>query len=146
MSDRREQILNRIFSILSSIRGVNTVVRNVDEIPEQARPCLVLIDGDEARSDTSRGLGMQPVIIHMAPIIAIGFSAKPEDVGGGANGLRAKILPALLGDAELGSLATPNGRIQYNGANGKLSQGSLMACDMQLLFSLSYPLDPADLP
>jgi len=82
----------------------------------------------------------------MAPIIAIGVSAKPEDVGADANGLRAKILPALLGDAQLGSLASPNGRIQYNGANGKLSQGSLMACDLQLLFSISYPLIPAELP
>jgi hypothetical protein len=146
MSDRREQILARIFTILSGIRGVNLVVRNVDEIPEQARPCLVLIDGDETRSLTSRGLGMQPVIVDMVPVIAIGVSAKSEDIGGDANSLRAKILPALLGDAQLDTLATPNGRLQYNGANGKLSQGRLMACDIQLLFSLSYPLDPADLP
>ena len=49
----------RIFGTTSSISNVTTVTRNMDEMPEAGRPCLVLIDGDETRSDTSRGVGMQ---------------------------------------------------------------------------------------
>lgn len=145
MPDKRELILDRIFDILSGIRGVTTIVRNVDEMPEASRPCLVLIDGDEARSDTSRGIGMQPVVMVMSPVIAIGVSSTPSQVGTDANALRVKILPAILGDAQLTALMGKNGRISYDRADGKLSHGSLMACDLQLVFSIYYPLDPSDL-
>jgi hypothetical protein len=146
MTDRREEILGRIFDVLSTIRGVNIVVRNVDEMNEAQRPCLVLIDGDEIISPTSTGRNGQPMVMEMTPIIAVGVSQKPETLGGQANGFRVAILAALLGDLQLQSMATTNGRIQYTGANGKLSHGSLMASDLQLNFTISYALIPSELP
>ena len=120
------------------------MARNVDEMPESSRPCLILIDGDERRSDTSRAIGLQPLVIMMNPVIAIGVSASPHSVGPDVNELRAKILPAVLGDSQLTSLLTANGRIQYDGANGKLSHGSFMADDLELLFTLHYVFKPND--
>jgi hypothetical protein len=147
LSDRREEILFRIEQILASIADANTVIRNVDEIPESSRPCLILIDGDEAISPTSTGRNGQPLIMEMTPVIAIGVSDRPETLGAQANGFRAAILAALLGDTQLQTIiGAPNGRIQYTGAKGKLSHGSLMASDLQLDFTISYKLDPAELP
>jgi hypothetical protein len=146
LSDRREEILYRIEQILNDIPGILTLFRNVDEIPESSRPCLVLIDGDEAISPTATGRNGQPMVMEMNPIIAIGVSDRPSTLGAQANGFRASILAALLGDAELLALATSNGRIHYTGANGKLSHGSLMASDLQLNFTIAYKLDPAELP
>lgn len=141
MSDKREDILARIFAIIEGISGITTVARNVDEMPEGSRPCIILIDGDEIRSDTSRGHGAQSVVMVMTPQIAIGVSSTPEDIGSSINAIRAKLLPAILGDSQLTGILGANGKITYDGLAGKLSQGSLMASDMQLNFSIEYPLD-----
>jgi hypothetical protein len=146
MTDRREDILDRIYAVLLGVRGINDWARNIDEMQELQRPCLILIDGDEVISPTSTGRNGQPMVMEMTPIIAIGVSDKPETLGAQANGFRAAILAGLLADAQLQGLATTNGRIQYTGANGKLSHGSLMASDLQLNFTISYKLDPSELP
>lgn len=138
--DRREQVLSRIFTILEDIKDFTTVVRNVDEMPERSRPCAVLIDGDERRSDTSQGNWESAYIVIMTPIIAIGVSSSPEQIGGDANALRTKVLAGILPDATLKSIVGKNGRIIYEGLTGKLSHGSLMACDAQLEFQIHYPL------
>lgn len=140
-ADKREDILARLFTILSGIRNITTVARNIDEMPEGSRPCIVLIDGDEVRSDTSRGKAMQTVVMVMTPRIAIGISSSPDNLGPDINAIRAKVLPAILGDATLTTILGTNGRITYDGLAGRLSQGSLMASDMELNFSIEYPLD-----
>ena len=109
-----------------------------------ALPDLILIDGDENVSATARGINGQPLVMEMVPIIAIGVSNKPQNLGADVNGFRAAVLAALLHDAELNMLATTNGKLRYTGANGKLSHGSLMASDLQFNFTISYKLDPAE--
>lgn len=140
MSDVREQILSRIFSILEGIKDFNAVIRNVDEFPEKGRPVASLIDGDEIKSDTSRAVWDQPYVMDMRPMIAIGVSSTPDGIGPDVNALRAKVLKTILTDSQLKGIIGRNGRIVYDGLSGKLSQGSLMACDMQLNFAISYPL------
>ncbi|HET7376496.1 MAG TPA: hypothetical protein VFK30_07300 [Anaerolineae bacterium] len=140
-ADKREDILARLFTVLSGIRNITTVARNIDEMPEGSRPCIVLIDGDEIRSDTSRGKALQTVVMVMTPRIAIGISSSPDNLGPDINAIRAKVLPAVLGDATLTTILGTNGKITYDGLAGKLSQGSLMASDMELNFSIEYPLD-----
>lgn len=140
-ADKREDILARLFTILGGIRNITTVARNIDEMPEGSRPCIVLIDGDEIRSDSSRGKAMQTVVMVMTPRIAIGISNSPGNLGPDINAIRAKVLPAVLGDATLTTILGANGKITYDGLAGKLSQGSLMASDMELNFSIEYPLD-----
>lgn len=147
MSDAREAILARIYKILQGIKDFKTVARNLDELPESARPCAVLIDGDEVRSDTSEGRGRQVVVMNMTPVISIGVSSSPDEIGADVNALRAKVLPAILGDATLLQLIgkESRGRILYDGVNGRLSHGSLMASDIQLNFSIFYLLNPETL-
>lgn len=147
MSDRREAILVRIYKILQGIKEFKTVARNLDELPESSRPCAVLIDGDEVRSDTSEGRGRQVVVMNMTPVISIGVSSSPDAIGAEANAIRAKVLPAILGDTTLLGLLSKEsrGRILYEGVSGRLSHGSLMASDIQLNFSIFYLLNPDDL-
>lgn len=145
MSDRREQILARILTILEGIRDFTTVARNLDEMPEGGRPCAVLIDGDETRSDTSEGIGTQPLIMNMMPSLSIGVSSTPEKLGQALSPLRTKVRLAILNDAQLQTLIGRKGRIRYEGLAGKLSHGSLMGADEQLNFSIFYTLNPADL-
>lgn len=143
MSDKREEILARLLEILEGIKDFTTVARNLDEMPETGRPCAILMDGDETRSDTSEGIGMQVLIMDMMPVISIGVSSSPENVGTEANALRCKVVPAILRDAELETLIGRKGRIRFEGVSGKLSHGSLMASDLQLNFSICYTLNPA---
>lgn len=140
-ADKREDILARLFTIISGIRNITTVARNLDEMPEGSRPCIVLIDGNEVRADDSRGKGRQTVIMVMTPIIAVGVSSTVADLGADANAIRAKLLPAILTDTTLATILGTNGKITYDGLAGKLSQGSLMASDMELNFTIEYPLD-----
>lgn len=146
MSDKREEILSRIYTLLKTIQNV-TVARDLDEMPEESRPCIVLLSGNETRSDSSEGRGLQVLMMAMAPMIAIGVSSTPDGVGPAANAIRAKILPAILGDAQLVTLMgkEAKGRIFYNGCGDKLSHGNLMASDLQLNFEIYYTLNPADL-
>lgn len=146
MSDKREEILSRIYTILKTIQNV-TVRRDLDEIPEDLRPCIVLLSGNETRSDTAEGRGMQILMMAMTPSICIGVSSSPDGVGPAANAIRAKVLSAILGDATLVTLMgkEAKGRILYNGCDDKLSHGSLMASDLQLNFEIYYCLNPADL-
>lgn len=138
--DRREAVLSRIIAILANVDDLTTVLRNVDEIPERSRPCAILIDGDERRSETSQGNWESAYIVIMSPIIAIGVSSTPEQVGPDCNALRAKVLSAILNDSQLRTIVGRNGRIVYEGMIGKLSQGSLMAGDIQLELQIHYPL------
>src|SRR5512143_4294324 len=140
-ADKREDILARLFTIISTIRNITTVARNLDEMPEGSRPCIVLIDGNEVRADDSRGKGRQTVIMVMTPTIAVGVSSTVADLGADANAIRAKLLPAILTDTTLATILGTNGKITYDGLAGKLSQGSLMASDMELNFTIEYPLD-----
>ncbi|HET7376547.1 MAG TPA: hypothetical protein VFK30_07555, partial [Anaerolineae bacterium] len=104
--------------------------------------CIVLIDGDEGLADGFRNKGgSAPIIMMMSPRIAIGVSTSVDDLGPSVNAIRAALVPAIMKDASLATILSPNGKITYDGLAGKLSQGSLMASDMELNFSIEYPLD-----
>ncbi len=145
MTDRRELILQRLLKIMEGIPGIRTIKRNVDMMPEDVRPCLILIDGDEQRADGALGYGMRPVVMTMSPMISLGVSAVSEDVGAEINAFRAKLIPAILGDSTLVNELTSNGKVAYDGLLGRLSSGNLMASDMQLNFAITYPLHPASM-
>ena len=145
MPDLREPILDRIETLLANVRGAR-IFRNSDEINEQMRPCIVLIDGNESASPTSRGRNNQPLVVEMTPNIAIGVSASPDNLGPQVNDLRSQVIGVLANDATLGGLLSENGAIVYAGSNGKLEMGSLPGCDLQMMFTLKYPLKPLELP
>jgi hypothetical protein len=45
LMDKREQILQRLVEIAAAVPGVNTAVRNQDELSERKRPAIAVFDG-----------------------------------------------------------------------------------------------------
>ena len=61
MSDRREQILVRLLGIAQGLPGIAAAFRNKDEISDRQRPCVVILDADEAADDADpSGLARRP--------------------------------------------------------------------------------------
>ena len=59
--------------------------------------------------------GRAPNIVEMTPEVLILLGATPERVGTALNELRAKLVKAVLTDAQLAALAGTNGRVRYVG-------------------------------
>ena len=51
MTDRREAILVRLLDIARTIPGIVAAFRNTDEISDRQRPCILILDADEAADD-----------------------------------------------------------------------------------------------
>lgn len=149
-SDIREAVLTRLADLLAGISDFTFTARNLDELPETKRPCAILIDGDENRSTETLGINGQPLMMQMAPIVAIGASQLDgSDLGQAVSSLRAQVIKAVLFDSVLAGIIKPNGggrgRILYDGLTNKLSHGSILAADAELRFVINYPLKPSDL-
>ena len=103
MTDKREQILVRLLGIAQALPGIAAAFRNKDEISDRQRPCIVILDADEAADDADpSGLARRPNAprrVGMTPEIYLMLGAKPEDVGTAINGFRAAFIKAVLMDS-----------------------------------------------
>jgi hypothetical protein len=146
--DKREAILQRLVEIAAAVPGVVTVVRNQDEFSEHARPAIAVFDGDEAaeeRFDQPAHPGRAPNLIEMTPEVVILLGGLPERVGTALNELRARLVKAVLLDAQLAALAGTNGRVRYVGCSTHLGQGRSMEGSMGVQFAFAYVLRPEQL-
>ena len=128
--------------------GVATAVRNQDEISERARPAIAVFDADETadeRADEQGHPGRAPNIVVMTPEVLILLGAAPESVGSALNALRAKLVKAVLTDAQLIALAGPNGHVRYAGCTTHLGHGRSMEGSMGVHFAFAYVLRPEQL-
>jgi hypothetical protein len=151
MIDRREAILVRLLAIMGSIDDVETVARDRGLLDNDARPALVLLDGDEqertprvGRNVTGRQ-AMIPVMMTMRPqLFVVLKNKKPANEGQGPllNTLRTAVITAIANDATLLTLVGSNGDIVYNGCETDMKSGSGLDGQARLDFSLTYPLDP----
>jgi hypothetical protein len=149
--DRREQILSRLEDVLGAVPGIESFARNRGLLDNDARPAIVLLDGDErertppvGRSATGRQ-GMVVNMMTMFPQVFVVLKvAKPQnvDVGPTLNGLRSAVIAAVAADAALRTLVGTNGDIVYTGCETDLKSGSPLDGTGRLDFTLSYPLDP----
>jgi hypothetical protein len=142
MTDRRELILARLLEIARGIDGIVSAFRNKDEISEKQRPCIVILDADEAADDadpTSRPK-RSPRRVAMTPEIYILLGSKPEDLGTAINALRARLLSAVLTDDQLIGLVGSNGDIRYEGCATALARGRSMEGEMGVSLSFTYVL------
>jgi hypothetical protein len=147
MSDKREAILVRLLEVAAGIEGVVAAYRNKDEISDTSRPCILILDADEAADDgdpVSRPF-RSPRRVAMTPEIYIMLGAKPENVGTAINVLRARLIKAVLTDTVLASTVGSNGDIRYEGCATALSRGRTMEGEMGVTFSFSYVLNVNDL-
>jgi hypothetical protein len=147
MTDRREMILARLLEIARNVEGIVTAFRNKDEIGEKQRPAIVILDADEAADDADPASrpSRAPRRISMTPEIYIMLGMKPEHIGTSINMLRARLIKAILADAELSLIAGSNGDIRYEGCATALARGRTMEGEMGVSFSFAYVLRPDDL-
>ncbi len=148
MTDKREQILSAIFEVLQGVTGFESCVRNRDQLPNEKRPALILLDGDEeARRDADgRGrVGSSPNRVTMKPEIYIVFDTrKPrnENLGEDLNAARASVLKALI---EAPSIAVLCESIFYGGCITDLAKGRVMEGQVGLAIEFTYFLKFSEL-
>lgn len=146
MTDKREQILVRLLAISEGIDGIVAAFRNKDEISDKQRPCILILDADEAADDGDpRRQSNSPRRIGMTPEIYVMLGAKPEDIGTKINAIRAKFVKAVLTDTELNTLVGSNGEIRYEGCATALARGRSMEGELGVSFTFVYVLRPDDL-
>ena len=149
MTDKRELILARLLGISQGLPGITAAFRNKDEISDGQRPCIVILDADEAADDGDpSGLARRPNAprrVGMTPEIYLMLGAKPEDVGTAINGFRAAFIKAVLTDSALATIVGSNGDIRYEGCATGLARGRNMEAEMGLSFTFSYFLRPDEL-
>ena len=155
--DKREAILQRMFAILSTVvgpptvDGVPSIFRNRGEVPAEKLPAIVLLDGREVIRVSASGKGgvMAPTLFNLLPQVFV--ILKPRDlinndgIGEELSVYRMKMLKAFTTDEDLLAMLGANGEIQYLGHETDMQTGSTMLGQMQMLFSLTYVLNPRDL-
>lgn len=153
MADRREAILQRLLAVAEAIQDITFVARNRLDLSDRQRPAIVILDSDEVVDAGGPGQGRgprAPSIVSMTPEILVLLQDnydRSDAVGIGAalNGIRARLIVAVLTDATLATLTGPNGTIRYEGCATGLSRGRNMEGEMGVSFSFLYPLIISDL-
>jgi len=146
--NRREEILARVFAILSALDSFNTFKRNRGLLDNDALPAIILLDGNETTRTGGDRRGrskMSSVIVTMRPqIFVLLKNNKPgnADVGTVLNTHRGAIIRAIANDAQLQALVGPNGDLAYESAETDLNTGMPMEGQMQIGISITCPLDP----
>ena len=146
--DKRELLLQRLVDVAQGLPGIVAVTRNQDELSEYKRPAIAVFDSDETADETTERHdhpGRAPNLVVMTPEVLILLGAPPESVGTALNEVRAKLVRAVLTDAELIALAGPNGRIRYAGCSTHLGHGRSMEGSMGVQFTFAYVLRPEQL-
>ena len=146
--DKREQILQRLVAVAAAVPGINTAVRNQDELSERKRPAIAIFDADESADEASERQdhpGRAPNTVVMTPEVMILLGAAPTTVGSSLNSLRAKLVKAVLTDAQLTALVGTNGRVRYAGCSTHLGHGRSMEGFMGVHFAFAYVLRPEQL-
>ena len=148
MTDKREDILVRLLAIYRTVDGVAKVARNEQAADDWNFPALLLLDADEEGEEAALGRGRPanaPIRVTMTPETYLILGKLPEDVGTELNRYRARIVKAVLTDAELLTIVGTNGQIAYLGCASSLSRGREIIGDIGLNFEITYILNPADL-
>jgi hypothetical protein len=157
MYDKREAILQRMFAILTTISGPAVVdgqaciFRNRGEVPPEKMPALVLLDGREEIRLSASGKGGIKVATLFTLLPQVFVILKPTEdasntgIGEELSDYRMRLLKAFKDDDSLIAMLGSNGEINYLGHETDMQTGSTMLGQMQLLFSLTYVLNPDDL-
>jgi hypothetical protein len=157
MSDKREEILVRLFELLGadSYLAVQTIVRNRDLISQDVRPAVALLDGDERARLTGDGLGrgnrgrvaLGPQLMTMTPQIFLvpEFGRKPKNEGLGTfvNEIRMTVIRLIAQDPQLLAILGGNGSIAYMGMETDLKSGAQLDGQCRFDFTFTYFLDPS---
>lgn len=158
-SDAREDILERLATLLGSISGIKSAWRNRGELKDVDRPAVVLLDGVEDLTQDiplRKTVKMPPAIFKLQPQIFVllqirdntdnlTLKQQPAPVGPEISSWRMKVLGAIVNDPQLLSLLTANGQIVFKGSKTDMQSGStigVLGAQLQMDFDLYYVLQP----
>ncbi len=160
--DRRELILTRLHEVLHAIDSSKAAYRDRGGVPENLRPCWLLLDADEAAREPeisrpnrvlqpSAPITLKPEVYYMVAPRTNPAQADTIDalsIGQELNDMRKQAFKAVLEDAhqlELVGGPQGGGRIRYMGCNTDMKVGEPMQGLIQLLFEFDYPLISSEL-
>lgn len=153
--DRREEILVRLETvILPSVvmtPSIAHIARNSVGIPDDKRPAIVLLDGDEAGilqpKHPDPRMGMAPQLVTMAPEIFYLAGDLPENQMPGThlNLAKCKIMDAIVSDVELRQICGRNGQIGFGGMETDMKTGSTVSGEAKINPIFTYPFIPSEL-
>lgn len=162
MSDKREDILSLMQTLLEAVPGVRGVWRDRGVITKQMTPAILLLDGNERRLSVfkaSSGVQMPPAVFQVKPQVAIVLP--PRDVlnnltlngqslaiGPSLSAYRTLIVSTILDSQDLVNLVSPTGQIAYDGYDTDMRTGDEIGAFgpfMVFNFSINYSMDPAQL-
>lgn len=144
MSDTRELIIQRIMAICEVTSGF-VVLRNRTMIPEDQRPCVVVLDGDEETEEQFGKSGMTPARVTMRPAVYAMIEDDSEDIGTAMNALRSQIIYAVLSDPTLTGYTLNGNGARYLGMQMAVENGRKVSGAGEIQFGLTYLLNPSDL-
>lgn len=148
MSDRREQVLARLLAIAEETGLFTEVVRNKTDVTGKRRPACVILDADEAASESSYDRGRPqgtPDIVLMTPEVYLLAEKRPEDLGPALNVLRAAMIKAVKTDSTLGGILGTSGEVRYQGCQTDLGKGRQMQGEMVISFAFKYTVKHEEL-
>lgn len=146
MLDLRETILARLLVVLRGVDGLKAVGRNVLDVPGLYRPAAILHDAGEEFFDKptqERRSRIQRMI--MSPAVVILAGADAADVGTLLSTYRARIVTAVLADAELAAAVTRNGEVHFQGCERVPTTPESKEGRMELNFAFTYIFRADDL-
>jgi len=144
-TDRRELCLARLMTLLATIEGVPTVLRNEKDISGPRRPGIILMDADDDADDVPAGRpATTPEIMRMTPEIRILVGGTAAEVGPALNALRLKVIEVVKNDSQWPTILTTNGSVRFLGSGTELARGRNMSGEMVLSFLFTYPLRKDD--
>lgn len=152
MPDVREQILDRLHLVVNGVDDLKTIMRNVIAFDDTQLPAAGILEGDEEvqappsqQDDGTMRPSIAPRIVTATPQVFIRVKAD-ANVGTDLNTFRARIIKAVLEDAELNALTMRGQGIRYVGQQSTLHAGRSMVGAFALLFQFKYLLVPRELP
>jgi hypothetical protein len=146
MSDAREAILARLLIVAKSVDDALNDLRNESDPAAANLPAVILFDGEEtarATDPNGRTAFATPRLIDMTPEVQFRLEAKAEDVGTKLNLYRAKLIKAVLSDADLLALTANGQAIRYEGSVTATERGKSMQGGIGVGFTFTYRLNPA---
>ena len=153
MTDIREQILARLFEVVSGLPNIRSAYRNNGEITEDELPAVIVFDGDEEGQDAnnpdlSQRPPGRPSSVQMTPEIIVAEHSVGQ-IGSALTPLRRELIKAVLFDAQLNEIVGTgrlgNGAIRYLGCQTDMGWMRSMHGALRAQFMFKYHLKPEDL-
>jgi hypothetical protein len=144
MTDRREEILQRMLAILNSVADGISVYRNRAAMEDKELPAYVLLDGTEERGivPTQRRGQQQMIVVPQVFYVPVPpENQMNEGIGEALSLHRSALLKAIMTDGPLAMLAGDNGYVEYRGMETDMQTGAEVQGQFRLSFAVAYMLN-----